>query len=97
MKSTPARVAQTCSCSTAAARNVSAAQMSGVWPDSLISRASLPTVVVLPVPLTPTISTTCGLPPSADRRLGAAQDREDLRLDEIAQRLAARPPLRAPR
>ena len=48
MKSTPARVAQISSCSTAAARNVSAAQMSGVWPPSLMSRASLPTVVVLP-------------------------------------------------
>jgi len=28
----------------------------------LITFASLPTVVVLPVPLTPTMSTTCGLP-----------------------------------
>src|SRR5262245_56032064 len=63
MKSTPARDAHTCSCSTAAARNVSAAQMSGVRPESLIRRASFPTVVVLPVPLTPTISTTCGLLP----------------------------------
>ncbi len=60
MKSTPARVAQISSCSTAAARNVSAAQMSGACPESLISRASLPTVVVFPVPLTPTIITTCG-------------------------------------
>src|SRR5712691_382638 len=58
--STPARAAQISSCSTAAARKVSAAQMSGRAP-SLFSRlASLPTVVVLPVPLTPTISVTCG-------------------------------------
>ncbi len=61
MTSTPARVAHTCNCSTAAARKVSAAQMSGVLPESLISRASFPTVVVLPVPFTPTISTTRGL------------------------------------
>ena len=53
-------VAQISSCSTAAARNVSAAQITGERPDSLISRASFPIVVVLPVPLTPTISTTCG-------------------------------------
>src|SRR5687767_11603025 len=58
--STPARRAQISSCSTAAARNVSAAQISG-WLPSLLSRlASFPTVVVLPVPFTPTTSVTCG-------------------------------------
>ena len=64
--------------------------MSGVLPASLISCASLPTVVVLPVPLTPTISMTCGVPSTGDRRVGRAQDREDLLLDQIAQGLAAR-------
>jgi hypothetical protein len=59
--STPARSAQTCSCSTAAARKVSAAQMSGFKPSRFSRFASLPTVVVLPVPLTPTMSTTRGM------------------------------------
>ena len=90
MMSTPARVAQTSSCSTAAARNVSAAQISGALPESLIRRASLPTVVVLPVPFTPTISTTCGRCPLRRGALDAAQDLEDLRLDQLAQRLPAR-------
>ena len=58
--STPARVAQISSCSTAAARNVSAAQISGVLPSFLSRFASFPTVVVLPVPLTPTTSVTLG-------------------------------------
>src|ERR1043166_6794910 len=60
MMSTLARFAQISSCSTAAARNVSAAQTSGCWPDALSRLASLPTVVVFPVPLTPTIIVTCG-------------------------------------
>ena len=55
-----ARCAQISSCSTAAARNVSAAQTSGCLPDAFSRLASLPIVVVLPVPLTPTISVTCG-------------------------------------
>ena len=83
--STPARLAQISSCSTAAARNVSAAQISGCRP-SLFSRfASLPTVVVLPVPLTPTISVTCGRCATAIGRSTAAKTRADLLLDQIAQ------------
>ncbi len=58
--STPARAAQISSCSTAAARNVSAAQMSGFSPSLFNRFASLPTVVVFPVPFTPTIKTTFG-------------------------------------
>ncbi len=68
--STPARSAQISSCSTAAARNVSAAQISGCRPSFFSRFASLPTVVVLPVPLTPTISVTCGRRRS--RRTGAS-------------------------
>ncbi len=48
------------SCSTAAARNVSPATSTARRPCSRYCCASLPIVVVLPVPLTPTISTTCG-------------------------------------
>ena len=61
MTSTPAREAHTSSCSTAAARNVSAAHTSGARPSSFISRASFPTVVVFPVPFTPTMRITAGL------------------------------------
>src|SRR5688572_23311111 len=66
--STSARFAQISNCSTAAARNVSAAHTSGCRPEDLNRLASLPTVVVLPVPLTPTISVTCGRWPSAAGR-----------------------------
>ena len=48
----------------AAARNVSALPRSTVRPASVASLASLPTVVVLPVPLMPTNSTTAGPPPN---------------------------------
>ena len=59
--STSARSAQRSSCSTAAARNVSAAPTTTFWP-SVWRRcqASLPIVVVLPVPLTPTTRITVG-------------------------------------
>ena len=56
----PVRSPQICSCSTAAARNVSPATSTGRRPCSRYCCASLPMVVVLPVPLTPTTSTTCG-------------------------------------
>jgi hypothetical protein len=39
---------------------VSAAQMSGCRPSDLSRLASFPTVVVFPVPLTPTIKMTVG-------------------------------------
>ena len=60
--STPTRSPQVASCSTAAARKVSAAPSTTVLSSATRIRASLPTVVVLPVPLTPTTSTTPGLP-----------------------------------
>ena len=58
----PTREPQVCSWSAAAARNVSAAPSSTVRPSPISTRASLPQVVVLPVPLTPTISSTAGRP-----------------------------------
>ena len=64
-KSAPARSAQISSCSSAAARNVSAAPTSTERPCSRSFWASLPIVVVLPVPLTPTTRITLGEPSSA--------------------------------
>ena len=58
---TPARSAQMVSCSVAAARKVSAAARITDFPCSLKWQPSLPMVVVLPTPLTPTTSTTAGL------------------------------------
>ena len=55
---TPARCPQICNCSTAAARNVSPAAITTVLPAALNWLASLPIVVVLPDPLTPTTNTT---------------------------------------
>jgi hypothetical protein len=46
------------SCSTAAARKVSHAARRAVWPRAWTRCASLAAVVVLPVPLTPTMETT---------------------------------------
>src|SRR6185369_17244999 len=71
--STSARFAQISSCSTAAARKVSAAQISGRLPWFLSRLASLPTVVVFPVPLTPTIKVTCGRAATAIGRSTAAK------------------------
>ena len=59
--SAPTRDAQLCSWSAAAARKVSAAPSTTRRPSATRTRASLPTVVVLPVPLTPTTSSTDGL------------------------------------
>ena len=62
--SEPVRWAQIRSWSIAAARNVSAAASTTRRPCARSRAASLPIVVVLPVPLTPTTSTIAG-PPSA--------------------------------
>src|SRR3954453_18579837 len=69
-KSALARSAQISSCSSAAARNVSAAATSTERPCSESLAASLPIVVVLPVPLTPTTRITLGRPWTA-RRAGS--------------------------
>ena len=53
----PTRSPQVCSWSAAAARKVSAAPSTTLRPSATSTRASLPQVVVLPVPLTPTTST----------------------------------------
>ena len=58
---TPARSPHTLSCSTAAARKVSPAASITLRPSPLKRWASLAMVVVLPLPLTPITSTTCGL------------------------------------
>src|SRR5713101_3900125 len=63
MTSTPLRLAQTSSCSTAAARKVSAAQRITLRPSWRRRPASLPMLVVLPVPLTPTTKMTRGAAP----------------------------------
>src|SRR5215471_5042830 len=59
-KSAPARCAQISSCSSAAARYVSAAATTTERPCSASLAESLPIVVVLPVPLTPTTRITAG-------------------------------------
>ena len=64
------RVAQTSSCSTAAARNVSAAARTTDFPAATARAASLAAVVVLPVPFTPTMRITCGDPGRDGRARG---------------------------
>ena len=61
MTRTPARSPHALSCSIAAARNVSAAAMMTFLPSALNCEASLPQVVVFPLPLTPIMMTTDGL------------------------------------
>ena len=68
----PVRCAHTFSCSMAAARKVSPAASITLWPSSRRRRASLPMVVVLPEPLTPTTRITNGRC-AASMRSGCAQ------------------------
>src|SRR5258707_1280194 len=58
MTSMPLRCAQISNCSTAAARNVSAAQSTTLRPSWRSRLASLPMLVVLPAPFTPTMKIT---------------------------------------
>ena len=74
-KSAPTRCAHTSSCSVAAARKVSAAQITGCSPASVRVRANRPTVVVLPVPFTPTTITTRGGPPGTGARVVVSSSR----------------------
>src|SRR5213596_1605887 len=60
MTSTPMRVPHVSSCSIAAARKVSAAASSTCRPSPFREAASLAAVVVLPAPLTPSMSSTLG-------------------------------------
>src|SRR6478609_7476238 len=66
MVGTPTRSPQVCSWSAAAARKVSAAPSTTSLSSATSTRASLPTVVVLPVPFTPTTSTQAGRPSTRD-------------------------------
>ena len=59
-RSAPQRSAQVPSCSAAAARKVSPAAITTVWPCSVSRLPTLPIVVVLPTPFTPTNSQTDG-------------------------------------
>ncbi len=65
----PTRSPHDWSWSAAAARNVSAAPSTTCPPSAMRTRASLPVVVVLPVPLTPTTRITAGRPSRRDARL----------------------------
>ena len=65
--------AQTLSCSAAAARKVSAAARRTFLPSAVYFAASLPMVVVLPTPFTPTMSMTEGFVPSRSSKLPTAR------------------------
>ena len=72
----PTRLAQISSCSVAAARKVSPAASNTFLPSPTSCAASLPIVVVLPLPLTPITSRTNGLAES--KVSGRRVEREDL-------------------
>ena len=82
--STPTRSPQVASWSTAAARKVSAAPSTTERSSATRIRASLPTVVVLPVPFTPTTRTTPGLAVGA----GDLEPPVHGRVDELEQLVA---------
>src|SRR5918996_954185 len=84
----PARSPQVTSCSAAAARKVSAAPSTTCRPPTTSTRASLPVVVVLPVPFTPTTSTTAGRPPCGGAH-GASGHLGAQRLDQLDGHLRA--------
>ena len=84
----PTRSPQVCSWSAAAARKVSAAPRTTERPSATSTRASLPVVVVLPVPFTPTTITMPGVsrPDSVLHR--AVEVRADQREQLLAQQRA---------
>ena len=82
---TPERSAQISSCSAAAARKVSPAAITTSWPWARRREAILPIVVVLPVPLTPTIISTVGLRAEVD-----AAGLRSVRISSAATRRSAR-------
>ena len=71
------------------AKRVGGARRAAACP-TLQQFASLPTVVVLPVPLTPTISMTCGVAVRSRRLRHRREDRADLVLDQ-SRRLSPSP------
>ena len=74
----PRAAAQVASCSTAAARKVSAAPTTTLRPWFARNLANLPMVVVLPTPFTPTTSTTAGR--AVSFRVGSSLDRRSSRI-----------------
>ncbi len=86
------RSAQADSCSLAAARNVSAAASRTRWPRPCSRAASLAMVVVLPVPFTPTTSTTAGWAGSGRRGVHSPSGRGTSRAANSACTDAAGPP-----
>ena len=88
-KSAPERSAQVSSCSPAAARKVSAAPITQVSPASRRWCAILPIEVVLPVPLTPVISSTEGRWLTSMRRIAG---RRHQLADDLGQARCAAPP-----
>ena len=92
--STPALSAQIRSWSLAAARNVSAAARTTRLPAAAPRVASLPMVVVLPVPLTPTIRTTAGRVSWTESRQPASRGTNS---EVSSRRTAAAAPSGAPR
>ena len=93
-KSAPVRSAQVASCSAAAARNVSPAAISTRRPSATCWAPTLPIVVVLPTPLTPTNSHTLGEPAaparSAASRSAPSSRRLHLGLQRVEQLRRAR-------
>ena len=90
MEGGPGAFAQTSSCSAAAARKVSAAHRRTERPSAVHPAASLPIVVVLPAPFTPTTKTTHGRAEKAAGPAGLASAR--LISWTRTWRIAARPP-----
>ena len=86
--SAPERSAQTVSCSAAAARKVSPAARRTFLPSAVNRAASLPMVVVLPTPLTPTMSMTEGLVSSLSSKLPT---------ERMSERTSTRPALTSSR
>src|SRR5699024_5820992 len=75
---TPTPSPEVCSCSAAAARKVSAAPRTTSLSSATSSGASLPAVVVLPVPLTPTIMIVAGWGSPSSPRTGEALSRRSM-------------------
>ena len=91
--STPTRSPQVSSWSAAAARKVSAAPSTTLLPSPTSTRAILPTVVVLPAPLTPTTRTHPGqavVPGGAQRAVEVGAEHGGEVVDEQLAQLGAR-------
>ena len=86
-RSAPARSAHVSSCSAAAARNVSPAAITTVWPASACRLPTLPIVVVLPTPFTPDEQPHVGRARLVvERAVAAGEVGLELRLQRLEQR-----------